>query len=148
VIRTLAAGDAPACDAIVAGLPEWFGLEEGIQACARAVRSRPGLVADTGQVVGFLTYEPTAASAAEITWMAVRADRRRTGLGRALVDDLADRLVRGGVRLLLVKTLSSRARSLGYEETRAFYVALGFEPALELDVWGPEDPALLLVRPL
>ena len=34
-------------------------------------------------------------------------------------------------------------------ETRAFYAAAGFRP-LEVitEVWGPDDPCLLMVRPL
>ena len=48
--------DSAACDAIVASLPNWFGLEEGIRECAEAVRTQPGLVAEVdGEVSGFLT---------------------------------------------------------------------------------------------
>jgi len=46
MIRSLDHGsDAPACDAIVAGLRDWFGAEQGIRDCATAVRSHAGLVA-------------------------------------------------------------------------------------------------------
>jgi hypothetical protein len=47
-----------------------------------------------------------------------------------------------------VKTLSEREPYPPYAETRAFYRANGFEPVEELDIWGPENPALLLARPL
>ena len=33
-----------------------------------------------------------------------------------------------------------------YAQTRAFYEAMGFTPLMELDIWGPENPALLYVR--
>ena len=40
VIRPLdPMNDSAACDAIVASLPDWFGLEEGIRECAEAVRT-------------------------------------------------------------------------------------------------------------
>jgi ribosomal protein S18 acetylase RimI-like enzyme len=98
-VRPLSAADADACDAIVAGLPYHFGNEQGRADCARAVRSQPGLVAeDDGEVVGFLTYEPRFEAAAEITWMAVRADRRRSGIGRAMLGRLSEELVAGGRR--------------------------------------------------
>jgi GNAT superfamily N-acetyltransferase len=150
VIRDLEPEDASSCDAIVAGLPEWFGNETGIRGCAEAVRSQPGLVAeDDGDVVGFCTYEPREPGSVEITWMAVRADRHRTGIGTAILDALVGRLAAQGVRRLLVKTLSERAGPYPpYDRTRRFYLAMGFERVAELDIWGPENPALLLAKPL
>jgi|SRR3990170_4927549 len=149
MIRSLGPEDAEACDAIVAGLPDWFGVPQGVAECAEAVRTQEGLVAvDSGEVVGFLTVSRLQPRAAEITWMAVRADRRRRGRGRKLIDALVDRLVEQGVRLLLVKTLAESDPDPGYRETRRFYEALGFVPAMGLDLWGPENPALLMVRPL
>ena len=140
--------DAEACDAIIRALPEWFGMEEGIRDCAHAVRSQPGLVAVEGdEVVGFLTFT-TAAEASEITWMGVMADRRRHGYGRALVEVLVERLRAEGVRQLQVKTLSSREPYPPYAQTRAFYRSMGFTDEQELDIWGPGNPAVLLVRDL
>jgi ribosomal protein S18 acetylase RimI-like enzyme len=63
------------------------------------VRQQDGLVAvDDGTVVGFLTWQPRFEEAAEITWMAVRSDRRRQGIGHALIDRLASDLVVTGKR--------------------------------------------------
>ena len=99
-------------------------------------------------VVGFLTYE-VSGRAAEITWMAVRNDRRRVGVGRSLIESLTGRLVSAGTRLLAAKTLSDRNGPYGpYEETRRFYLSMGFRPAAELDIWGPDNPAVLLTLPL
>ena len=113
------------------------------------MRTQPGLVAEAdGTVAGFVTWT-TSEDSAEITWMAVHADRRRRGLGRALVDALLARVAAAtGVRELAVKTLSSRHPDPGYAETRAFYLAMGFTEARELDIWGPENPAVLLTRPV
>ena len=150
-IRTLDhTRDPAACDAIIAGLPEWFGDEHGIRECAAAVRSRSGLVAvdDPDAVAGFLTWEPREANAAEITWMAVRADARRRGVGGLLVTGLVDLLREEGLDCLDVKTLSSRDPYPPYAETRAFYHANGFVEVEELDIWGPENPAVRLSRPI
>lgn len=35
-----------------------------------------------------------------------------------------------------------------YAATRAFYLARGFRPMAELDIWGPENPCQLLGRRL
>ncbi|MEX2421642.1 MAG: GNAT family N-acetyltransferase [Actinomycetota bacterium] len=147
-VRNLTPADAEICDAIVAGLPDWFGVEQGIRDCAEAVRHQPGAVAEVdGEVAGFLTWQPIGEDA-EITWMAVHADHRRRGLGRALMDALMEMLRGQGVRELHVKTLSARTEHQPYAETRAFYLAMGFTAARELDIWGPENPAVLLTRSL
>jgi GNAT superfamily N-acetyltransferase len=146
-VRQLTPADAPACDAIIAGLPDWFGDETGIRECAAAVRSHPGFVATTDDAVaGFLTVSRPRPHVAEISWMAVHPDHRREGHGRALVDALVQTLHDDGTRLLMVKTLSDRDPYPPYAETRAFYEAMGFFPVLDLDIWGPENPALLFVR--
>jgi ribosomal protein S18 acetylase RimI-like enzyme len=89
-IRALGPEDANACDGIVRSLPYHFAQEQGRRDCAAAVRRESGLVAiQDDEVVGFLTYVHRFDEAAEITWMAVRADRRRRGIGHALIDRLA-----------------------------------------------------------
>lgn len=149
-VRELEPGDAAACDAIVAGLPEWFGNEQGIRECALAVRSHAGIVAtDETGVTGFLTWtNERERGVAEITWMAVRATSRRRGIGRSLLGALVKRLRKQQVHRLDVKTLSERAAYTPYAETRSFYRANGFEPIDELDIWDEENPAVLLRRSL
>lgn len=143
------ARDAEACDALIARLPDWFGDEQGIRDCAVAVRSHAGLVTvDDADLVGFLTWEPREAGVAEITWMAVTPERRRGGIGRTLLGRLIAELAALGVATLHVKTLSSRDPYPPYAETRAFYAANGFEEVAELDIWGPENPAVLLALDL
>jgi GNAT superfamily N-acetyltransferase len=141
--------DAVACDAIIASLPDWFGLEEGIRECAAAVRTQLGLVAEVGgSVAGFLTlarpYPPTP----EISWLAVHARERRRGIGRALIEAVSDKLRADGDRIVVVKTLSDRIDpGPEYTETRAFYLAMGFVPVVELYLY-PDDPIQLLALPL
>jgi GNAT superfamily N-acetyltransferase len=149
-VRELEPRDAAACDAIVAGLTEWFGNQQGIRDCALAVRSHAGLVAtDETGVTGFLTWtHDRERGVAEITWMAVRADLRRHGVGRSLLGALTERLQEEQVHRLDVKTLSARAAYPPYAETRGFYLANGFESVEELDIWDGDNPAVLLRRSL
>ncbi|HJU00308.1 MAG TPA: GNAT family N-acetyltransferase [Actinomycetes bacterium] len=153
LIRPLVAADGPACDAVISSLPYHFGNEDGRRECAEAVRSQAGLVAVEGdRVVGFLTVADHFPETSEITWMAVHADRRGRGIGRALVRQLSGRLRAQGRRLLLVLTVSALDEEPGiddgYQRTRAFYRSVGFVPARELpDLW-PGDKALLLAMPL
>jgi hypothetical protein len=54
-----------------------------------------------------------------------------------------------GARLLEVKTRGPSGHSVEYARTRAFYEAVGFLPLEErTDIWGPENPCLISVKPL
>lgn len=152
-VRPLTPGDAEACDAIVGSLPYHFGDADGRAACAEAVRTSAGLVYEVGgRVAGFLTWKVWYERAVEITWMAVDADRRRRGVGAALIEALAAGLP-PGTRHLIVTTLAETTPEPGvadgYAGTRRFYAAHGFEPVWEPHGWWSErNQAVLMVRPL
>ena len=81
--------------------------------------------------------------------LAVLPDHHRRGIGRALVERAAAHARAEGRTLLHVKTLAPSDPDPGYAATRRFYEALGFVPLEELpQVWGPENPCLIMVRPL
>lgn len=154
-IRRLTIEDADTCDQIILSLPYHFGYESGRQECAHAVRTSEGLVAVVNQqVVGFLTLRRHFDTTTEITWMAVHAQHRRQGIGRALIQHLRQDLQDQGSLLLIVTTLAPSYDegnvADGYHGTRMFYKAQGFIPACELPrFWSVDsDPALLLVMPL
>jgi GNAT superfamily N-acetyltransferase len=148
-VRALSATDAERCDAIIASLPEWFGLQEGIDECARAVRSQSGLVCELDDVIGFLTVVRPRPTTGQISWLAVHSTERGKGAGTALVHRLIHDLSADGVRLLVVETLSDRVDpGPEYASTRAFYLARGFKPAAELDLFGPENPIQLMAMRL
>lgn len=153
IVRALGPEDANACDGIIAGLPYHFAHEQGRRDCAAAVRREAGLVAlDDAEVVGFLTYVYRFDEAAEITWMAVRADRRRHGIGHALIHRLSEQLAAEGRRVLLVLTVSPSDPGAepedGYQSTRAFYRSTGFVLGRDLRGEWDSDTAVLMVRPL
>jgi GNAT superfamily N-acetyltransferase len=152
-VRPLMLADAPACDGIIASLPYHFANEEGRAQCGEAVRHERGLVAvEADEAIGFLTWVPRFESAAEVTWMAVRGDHRRRGIGRLLLDALLRELTGEGKRLLLVLTVSPHgdedSPADGYPATRAFYSAMGFLLARDLPREWTDDTAVMMVRPL
>jgi GNAT superfamily N-acetyltransferase len=139
-------------ESILRSLPDWFGIEEAIVDYVRTADRSPTFVAEAaGEAVGFLTLKQTSADAVEIHVMGVRPAWHRRGIGRALVERAAEYARAEGVALLHVKTL---ARVPGdpyppYAATRAFYAAAGFLPLGEFpQIWGPENPCLLMVRAL
>ena len=152
-IRALGREHATACDEIVIGLPYHFANERGRRDCAAAVRRDPGLVALEGdEVVAFLTYVHRFDEAAEITWMAVRANRRREGIGHALIDRLVEQLTAEGRRILLVLTVSPSDPGSepedGYGATRAFYRSAGFVLGRDQRGEWDADTAVVMVRTL
>jgi GNAT superfamily N-acetyltransferase len=153
LIRPLGPRDAAACDRIIASLPYHFAHEQGRRDCADAVRREGGLVAVEGdEVVGFLTHVPRFEEAAEITWMAVRNDRRRRGIGHALIEALSQRLLAEGMRILVALTVSPSDPGPepddGYQSTRAFYRSTGFVLARDLRNEWESDMAVVMVKPL
>ena len=150
-LRRLTAADAPACDAIIASLPYHFGQERGVEECAKAVRQQAGYVATiNGDVVGFLTFTNHWPESAEITWMAVSAEHRRRGIGRALIEYAVAGFAREGSKYAFLLTLGPSVPDDvedGYQGTRRFYEAVGFTPLREFGLRDWEDEAaLLLVR--
>lgn len=158
-------GQRAAAERILRALPAWFGIESALLDYAAAADELPTFVArepvagrgpageaepGTGDpLVGFLTLRPTSPHAAEVHVLAVLPDHHRRGIGRALMERAAEYARAEGRTLLHVKTLAPSDPDPGYAATRRFYEALGFVPLEELpQVWGPENPCLIMVRPL
>jgi len=131
-------------------LPEWFGIEASVQGYVAAARTLPTYAAVVdGETVAVCLVRRHTVCAAEIELLAVRRDLHRSGVGRRLVDRVEADLIGRGVKLLQVKTFGPSGDSAEYARTRAFYEALGFLPLEErADIWGPDNPCLISVKPL
>ena len=151
-IRGPLSGQGALAEGILRALPAWFGIERAIVDYARAADELPTFVAARGEeAVGFLTLKPTSTDALEVHVMAVRQHEHRRGVGRALVERAAAYARAEGFTLFHVKTLAPTPDDPypPYAATRAFYEAVGFVPLEELpQVWGAENPCLLMVRAL
>jgi ribosomal protein S18 acetylase RimI-like enzyme len=90
---------------------------------------------DGGEIVGQLLLTPTdEPGAAEVKSLAVLEERQRAGIGRALIDDAAERSRRRGANRLLVSTAAASTGDL------RFYQRAGFRMLrVERDVFGPEQ---------
>ena len=131
-------------------LPEWFGIEQSILSYVDAARTLPSTFAvrDDG-VVGACVVRRHNPVAAEIEVLAVERTLHRQGIGRRLVETVEAELRESGVLLFQVKTFGPSGVSDEYARTRAFYESLGFLPLEErTDIWGPDNPCLILVKPL
>jgi GNAT superfamily N-acetyltransferase len=135
---------------ILRTLPLWFGIEESLQAYVQDTERLPTFVAvDNQKVVGFVTLREHFPTAWEVHCLAVEAQSRHQGVGKALHAHIERWLVLRGVHFLQVKTLSAASPSRAYAETRAFYLAAGYLPLEEFPLlWGPMLPVLQLVKVL
>jgi len=135
---------------IIRELPEWFGMEDANAAYVQASRVLPSFAARFGNdVVGVCLIRRHNPVAAEIELLAVTRDQHRQGIGRQLLARVERDLRADGVLLLQVKTFGPSGSSEEYARTRAFYASVGYVPLEErTDIWGPENPCLISVKPL
>ena len=146
----LVKGKGDVCGEILRSLPEWFGIESAVKRYVSDAESLPMLAARAeGKIAGFLSIRPHNRWTAEINSMAVRREFHRRGIGRGLVRAAEEYLRTRGYRCLSVKTLSESRPCEEYDGTRKFYAAMGFLPVEEFPaLWGPDNPCLLLVKPI
>ena len=101
---------------------------------------------DREKTVGFLTVKETSQFAAEIYVMGVLPEYHRKGFGRKLVMECIEYCREKGYEFLQVKTLAPSHSDIGYEKTRKFYFAMGFKPLEENEIWGKDNPCLVMIR--
>ncbi len=147
----------PQCEAVLRSLPMWFGIEDALQMYADDTLRLPtfavcdgdaeGEGSDGEHIVGFVALMKHFEHAWEVHCMAMHAEFRNQGHGRALIGHAETWLAAQGVSLLQVKTVADTSASAEYALTRGFYARLGFEP-LEVFplLWSVRNPALQLVK--
>jgi GNAT superfamily N-acetyltransferase len=145
-------------DRLLRLLPDWFGIESANAGYVVKAHELPtylawpahGSAAGTQkpQPVGVLLAARHFPESAEVYLLAVAPDMHRRGIGRALVEALEADLIADGVELLQVKTLGPSLPDASYDQTRQFYLHMGFRPLEEIrDLW-PGNPCLIMVKVL
>lgn len=133
---------------ILEALPEWFGKPDSLTEYVEAVEKQVMFVAFVrGEPVGFVALEKHNAINTEMAVLGALPHYHRKGVGRAIIEKVIDFVKAEGGRFVTVKTIAEEGGSAAYDETRKFYIAMGFEP-LELfpDLWDPWNPCLLMIR--
>jgi ribosomal protein S18 acetylase RimI-like enzyme len=127
------------CRAVIESLPEWFGYPGAIAGVTEAVSTERGFVAvERDQVIGFVTTVPRFDETVEITYLAVGAPWRGSGVGRLLVAAVCSAAAASGAASIVLLTLGPSSGSSYYAETVAFYRSIGFLRTKELYLteWG------------
>lgn len=143
-------GSGAICASILAELPEWFGIPASNADYAQTADDGPAFVAEAdGGPVAVMVLKPHFGTTVEIHLLAVRPAQHRAGVGRALIDRARQFASERGAAYLTVKTRGPSAPYEPYERTRAFYQAAGFTALEEfIEIWGPENPCLFMVKAL
>jgi GNAT superfamily N-acetyltransferase len=109
-------------------------------------------VAEEGDdVVGFLTLLRRSDAVGDVSWMGVRRDHWRRGIGAALVGRAANDLADDGGTVMTVHTLADTVEYEPYEVTRAFYRAMGFFHLETIDPFpgvAPGNPIAIYIKVL
>ncbi|MEO8105807.1 MAG: GNAT family N-acetyltransferase [Actinomycetes bacterium] len=143
--------DPLAVERLLRALPDWFGIESSLLEYVADARTKLSYLAVEGEsdaVVGVLLGTKHNRESAEVHLMAVAPGRHRQGIGRSLVEAFEADLLGQQFRILQVKTLGPSRPDENYRQTTDFYLAMGFIPLEEFPELWPENPCLILVKPL
>lgn len=150
-IQFMPAGAGAICRIILDDLaPEWFGIPESNAAYARDAETGPTWIAFfDGAPAGVMVLRRVSEDTTDIHVIAVRRSLHRGGIGKALAKIAEDEARRTGCKLLSVKTRGPSGESEEYVRTRLFYRRVGFYALEEFtEIWGPENPCLIMIKPL
>ncbi|PKK88993.1 MAG: hypothetical protein CVV64_16345 [Candidatus Wallbacteria bacterium HGW-Wallbacteria-1] len=132
-------------------LPDWFGIPSAIDEYCQSVSEDELFMAwfDNEKPVGFISTTRNTPETWEIRVMGIQPDYHTLGLGYIMVNESINAARKENVRIMMVKTLSESHACPFYGRTRAFYRKVGFLPLQELpQLWGPENPCLLMAKPI
>ena len=137
------------CLDVARSLTGYF-TESGLEEMARDFKVHDlYVVEEDGAALGFISINRKSSLAAEISWLAVRQESHRSGIGSRLLRTAVDDLTKDGFQILEVKTLATTVDYAPYERTHAFYRKHGF---ISLDIitpfpgWQPDCPCELYVK--
>lgn len=147
-VRSFRSTDLKRCREILDGLPDWFGIPESNEGyLARLSPEVSAVFESESSVYGFVSMLHHNPASVEIEVIAVDPERRGAGIGRQLMSWVEEVARREDVRWLHVKTRGQSTPDPQYEQTRAFYSHLEFDPLFEsMELWGPDDAALVFVK--
>lgn len=111
---------------IADSLVEYF-TKSGKEQLSLDLKTQKGLVAiKNGQLLGFITYFSQQANV-EIGWMGICKNYQNKGIGKRLLSELVNELMKLGFKKVQVKTLDESVEYEPYEKTRKFYFSQGFK---------------------
>lgn len=141
--------DQKTCFEIAKEHPHHFN-KTGLKQMKRDLKSHEIYIArKDNEIVGFISITRKNKEVAEISWMAVRKEKQKTGIGTKLIEFICGELRKRGFALLEVKTLDKSVKDKGYTITRKFYEAMGFihvETIEKYEPWEEGSPCAIYIK--
>jgi ribosomal protein S18 acetylase RimI-like enzyme len=132
-------------------LPDFFS-KTGLISLEKDLEEQILYGAFTGtRMVGFIILRKADIASLEISWLAVKSNSQRQGIGSKLVKDSLNLFSTKGYKICYVKTLAETIENIGYAKTRAFYKKLGFytlEIISPYPGWTVDNPCQILAAAL
>jgi len=154
-IRRIAPEDVAAVCSIIASHSRWDGIYARRALEREFAESRAGLargahivaLAEDGTVIGVSGWRESELASEGVYWLGwtyVHPERRRRGVGTALLDRVLTELRALGARKLYLDTGAA-----GYQDALAFYASHGFHEEARLrDYYSDGEDCLILARRL
>ncbi len=139
------------CVDIAEGLDEYFS-KEALKDMKKDLKNHEFFVVEEeNETSGFISLDIKNDDCADISWLAVKKDKRGSGFGKELILHSENYLREKGIQILEVKTLSEDADYEPYARTRKFYEKMGFLHLETIDPypgWDEGNPCSIYVKPL
>ncbi len=132
-------------------LPQWFSDKKAVKEYAKKVRELSFWAAlnEHNICIGFLAAQTHYGHTAEIYVYGVAPEYQHKSIGKKLYYLMEKHFKEMGYKHIIVKTLSDKADSKEYAETRKFYTNIGFEPLITLtEMWDEKNPCLIMIKEL
>ena len=136
------------CNDILRALPSWFGNNESIIDYTNKVQHMPFFAAyDKEKAVGFVAVKIHNEHTAEICVIGVLEEYHGQKIGKKLIKLCESYCLMNKKEFLTVKTLDVSANYEPYDNTRIFYLKMGFIP-LEIFpmYWDKDNPCLFMAK--
>lgn len=133
---------------ILRALPDWFGIEEAIVGYCEESAKLPMVVLTLDEKpIGFCSLKVNYGVNCELHVLGILPEFHGKGLGKMMLDFIEHYCREQAIPYLSVKTLSERHPDPFYARTRRFYAQCGFVAFEEFpDLWGTENPCLLMIK--
>lgn len=136
---------------ILRNLPEWFEIESAIADYTKnSVNTTVFAHFENNVPVGVISLKHVNNHTLEVYVMGVEKHKQKLGIGTKLIDVATNFAKQNNYKLLQVKTLDESFVPYDkfYEITRKFYNKVGFYNLECLNIWGNNNPCIIMVKPI
>jgi ribosomal protein S18 acetylase RimI-like enzyme len=133
---------------ILRKLPEWFGIEEGLQEYINTVHKYPYWAAfDDNNCIGFFSGKIHYNRTGDIYVCGIDPKYHRKGIGTLLYNEMEKYFIKNKCKYIIIKTISEIDEDENYAKTRKFYKKMGFEELITLtEMWDKNNPCLIMIK--